>query len=87
MYICFQAGNRLSLECFITHTDHKLVTLGFYPTWRRTSRAVVFEDFEKMKKIATRVLDVFTLDGFHTVFTEWLGHKCIEVRGSYSEGD
>lgn len=39
-------------------------------------------------QIGTKVLDTFTLEDSHGVFTKWPeNYKCIEVRKSYFEGD
>lgn len=54
--------------------------LGCSSSWRRTLRAVIL----KMKEAVTRVLETFTLDVFHGIFTKWVEccNKYIEVRRS-----
>lgn len=55
---------------------------------------VIFGSFlhwirEKRKKVVRKALNPFLREEFYEAFTECLGHyyKCIEVKGSYFEGD
>ena len=60
-----------------------------FPRLKEKLRGRRFEDVEEMKEAVTEALDTFTLEDYQRAFKKWLEryNKCIELGGSYFEGD
>ena len=60
-----------------------------FPRLKEKLRGRRFEDVEEMKEAVTEALDTFPLEDYQRAFKKWLEryNKCIELGGSYFEGD
>ena len=60
-----------------------------FPRLKEKLRGRRFEDVEEMKEAVTEALDTFPLEDYQRAFKKWLEcyNKCIELGGSYFDGD
>ena len=70
-------------------TDLAPCNFWMFPRLKEKLRGRRFEDVEEMKEAVTEALDTFTLEDYQRAFKKWLEryNKCIELGGSYFEGD